>query len=486
MTRKRIQEKQQKARALALGALLAVGAAMIWVQSVPLGEVKSNAERAGRQPTGKPQLVSIQPLPAWADGEMCEWVPASAEANLLAFLPEPQAQDVPRRQGAAPTPTPAEVAAVNARQPVRMIKDNFPSYSSVAVDLKNNELVMTDESTFSILTYDRMTNTPPTAAFSEPKRKIAGHDTWIEYQCGVYVDQATGDIYAVNNDTVDRLVIFSRNARGNSPPDRIIHTPHTTYGIAVDEPRQELFLTVQEAAAVTVFRKMAEENEAPIRSLQGEKTLLADPHGIAIDSTRDLLFVSNFGSATEKDAAIVDPRGQGYFGPAEKPNWPLARNAAVPGSGKHLPPSITVYPRDAAGDVAPTRVIQGPKTQLNWPTALAVDPKRGEIFVANDTGDSVLVFDVTASGDVPPKRVIKGPRSMIKSPTGVFYDWENDELWVTNFGNHTATVYRATASGDVPPLRVVRSAPQNTGTPNIGNAYAPAYDSRRDQILVPN
>ena len=184
--------RQTKARALALAGMAAIGAAVICVQSVPLGDMRGNAERAGRQPTGRPQLVSIQPLPAWADGEMCEWVPASAEASLMALLPEPQTQEVPQRQGQAPAPTPAEVAAVNARQPVRMIKDHFPSYSSVAVDLKNNELVMTDESTFSILTYDRLTNTPPTAAFSEPKRKIAGHDTWIEYQCGVSMIRSGG------------------------------------------------------------------------------------------------------------------------------------------------------------------------------------------------------------------------------------------------------------------------------------------------------
>jgi DNA-binding beta-propeller fold protein YncE len=476
----------RKARAAALGLMVVLGTAMIWEQSVPPDAMQANAARAGRRPTGAPQLLSVQTIPEWADGEMCEWVPASAGAGFSALLLEPQTQDAPARRGPAPAPTAEEVADVNARAPVRMIRDNFPSYSSIAVDMKNDELVMTDESTFSILTYDRRTNTPPSAAFSEPKRKIFGHDTWIEYQCGVYVDQASGDIYAVNNDTVDRLVVFSREARGNAPPDRIIHTPHTTYGIAVDEPHQELFLTVQEAAAVTVYRKMAEENEAPIRLLQGEQTLLADPHGIAVDSTRDLLFVSNFGSATEKDASIIDPRGQGYYGREEKSNWPLARNAAIPGSGKFLPPSITVYPRDAAGDVAPIRRIEGPRTQLNWPTALTVDPKRGEIFVANDTGDSILVFDVTANGDVPPKRVIAGPRSMIKSPTGVFYDWEHDELWVANFGNHTATVYPATASGDTAPLRVVRSAPLDTGTPNIGNAYAPAYDSRRDQILVPN
>ncbi|HWP85468.1 MAG TPA: hypothetical protein VNN17_09780, partial [Terriglobia bacterium] len=78
------------------------------------------------------------------------------------------------------------------------------------------------------------------------------------------------------------------------------------------------------------------------------------------------------------------------------------------------------------------------------------------------------------------------PKSMVKSPTGVFYDWKNDEVWVSNFGNHTATVYDAMANGDVPPKRIIRSAPLDVGTPNIGNAFAPSYDSKRDQLIVPN
>ena len=75
---------------------------------------------------------------------------------------------------------------------------------------------------------------------------------------------------------------------------------------------------------------------------------------------------------------------------------------------------------------------------------------------------------------------------MIKSPTGIFFDTKNQELWVSNFGNHTATVYKPTASGDAPPLRVIRSAPPDRPSPNIGNAFAAAYDSKRDEILVPN
>ena len=162
----------------------------------------------------------------------------------------------------------------------------------------------------------------------------------------------------------------------------------------------------------------------------------------------------------------------------------MGRVQAVPGSGRFLPPSITVYPRTASGDATPAQLIQGPKTQLNWPTALAIDPERRELFVANDTGDSVVVFSADATGDVPPLRVLKGPKTLIKNPTGVFFDQKNNELWVTNFGNHTATVYKPTASGDTPPLRVIRSAPLHAPAPMLGNPHVVTYDSRREEILV--
>jgi hypothetical protein len=100
-------------------------------------------------------------------------------------------------------------------------------------------------------------------------------------------------------------------------------------------------------------------------------------------------------------------------------------------------------------------------------------------------GDEVLVFSATANGDVAPVRILKGPKTKIKYPTGVFVDTTNDELWVSNFGNHTATVYKASASGDTPPLRMIRSAPEQVPTLVIGNSRV-AYDTKREEILVPN
>ena len=38
----------------------------------------------------------------------------------------------------------------------------------------------------------------------------------------------------------------------------------------------------------------------------------------------------------------------------------------------------------AEGDMAPTRVIQGDNTQLNWPAQTTIDVEAGELYVAHD------------------------------------------------------------------------------------------------------
>ena len=372
-----------------------------------------------RGSAGPARLLSITPMPmpiADTDGEMCQWMPASASTSLVAAL-----QAGPSQRGDFPQ-----------RKPVRMIRDPYSAYSAVAVDPIRNEVVLTDENLFNILVYDRLDNTPPTATMTEPKRMIGGLNTKIEFQCGLYIDPASGDIYGVNNDTVDTLVIFDRNAKGNVPPTRELYTPHGTFGIAVDEEAQELFLTEQHDNAVVVFRKSAVNDESPIRLLQGDRTKLEDPHGIAIYTKNQLMFVSNYGNSHQKRP------GGTFYRPdrtAGKQNWPVREQ--VPGSGKFSPPSITVYALDATGDTPPLRVIQGPKTHL-------------------------------------------------KNPTGVYLDLENDELWAANFGNHAATVYPREASGDVEPLRIIRSGPLDEPALGIGNPHPVAYDSKREEILVPN
>jgi DNA-binding beta-propeller fold protein YncE len=138
------------------------------------------------------------------------------------------------------------------------------------------------------------------------------------------------------------------------------------------------------------------------------------------------------------------------------------------------------------GDVAPLRTIQGPKTGLNWPMAIDVDAQRDEIAVANDGDSSVRIFRRGEAGDVAPIRVLKGARTGISGPMGVAFDRKNDELWVANYGDHTALVFARSASGDIAPKRIVRTAPAGSPTVGFGNPGAVAYDSKRDELLVPN
>jgi len=417
---------------------------------------------------GSARVVSVTPAPEM-DAAMCELVPGSTSRTLYSALGQQQ----------------SAAGATLAREPQRAIADPYGLYSAVGVDLVNDEVILQDENHFRILVYDRTANTPPGAPMAEPKRVINGDRTNLMLNSGLYIDPKNGDIYTANNDSIDSTVVFSRQAKGNAAPDRDLHTPHGSFNIAVDEQDQEMFLTIEHSHAVVVFPKMANAEDNPIRSLQGERTGLGDPHGIALDTRNGLIFVSNFGSTNvmRRSEANRNARGDGE---GKGDHWPLDRDHAVSGSGRNVAPSITVYPKKSSGDTAPLRVIQGPRTQLDWPAAIAVDSERGELYVANDQGDSVLVFSASANGDVAPLRVLKGPKTLIKYPNGLALDLMHDELWVANFGNHAATVYARGASGDTAPLRVIRSGPLDFSVPALGNPFSVAFDTKRKEILVPN
>jgi 6-phosphogluconolactonase (cycloisomerase 2 family) len=398
--------------------------------------------------SGSARLISTEEV-----GEACERpVPAespvrAASENLFAAF-EPQsvyAQDS-RTQDVT-------------RPPLRYIRDSDPIYSYVALDPRRNEVVMLDSNLWSIRFFDRLENTPPGALRTEPKRIISGDKTVLAFNSCMYIDPQNGDIYSVENDVGNMVEVFSDSAEGDVAPLRKLVVTHRAYALAVDEGKQELFVSVQFPPAVEVYRKQASGEEKPLRVLKGDNTRLADAHGMAIDEKKKLLFVNNWGNISDLKVA---------------------------GTGRFEEPSITVYSLDAKGDTAPVRVIQGPKTQLDWPGNMSLDPETGDLYVANDVGNSILVFHGTDQGDVAPARVIKGTGTGLSTPVSVIVDAKNRELWVANTGNASATVYPLAANGNVAPLRTIRSAPEGKQSLKFGKTQAVAYDSVRQQILVPN
>ena len=117
---------------------------------------------------------------------------------------------------------------------------------------------------------------------------------------------------------------------------------------------------------------------------------------------------------------------------------------------------------------------------------MAFHEERQELYVANDADDSVLVFRASDQGDAAPIRMIKGPNTGILHPPGIALDAKLNELYVASMGNASVTVFPVTANGNVKPVRTIRGGPVGTIGLNIGNPGAVGYDTKRQQVLVPN
>jgi DNA-binding beta-propeller fold protein YncE len=348
--------------------------------------------------------------------------------------------------------------------PVRSIADPYSSLHSVAVDSDNNRVLMSDSNRGGLLFYDRLAGV--SSKITEPVSQVRGPATGMMFVAGVALDSANREIFAVNNDIGDRMEVFPYDAEGNVKPKRILFVPHGSWGVALNSKRDEVAISVEHPNTVVVYRREATLGDAPLRVLHGPKTGLDDPHGIVFDEEHNEISVANHG------------------------NWaPLTRAESLEGElkgGRFDLPSITTYGGEAAKDESPLRRIQGKRTELNWPMGMSLDTVHDEVGVASYGNDSVLIFRRADQGDVVPLRVIHGSRTGISGPMGISIDTKNDEIWVTNYRDHAAVVFARTAEGNVAPKRVLRNAPPGTPAVGFGNPGAVAYDSKRDQILVPN
>lgn len=399
---------------------------------------------------GGPKVVAVYELPETK--EYCEpsYVPVAEDTNLFSALGADSAH-----AGLEET----SKTVVLDRDPIRQIRDLEPIYGSLGINNMTNEVFLGDANFWSIRVFNRTDNTPPGVLFTPPKRVIRGVNAQIQFINGIYIDPKNGDIYAVETDTGDKIIVFNYDDQGNVKPKREIAVPHRGFSLAVDEEKQEIFVGVHYPPEIAVFPKEASGKDKSIRRLRGESTRLSYVHGMVIDPKQKLMFVANWGRVSDY---------------------------TTPGTGRFEDPSISVYPLDANGDTAPVKVIRGDKTQLDWPSQMAFDAETGEIFVSNDMGHSILVFKSSDSGNVAPTRVIKGDRTGLVNPLGIAVDKKNNELWVVDMANSSASVFPLKADGNVPPIRKIRSAPEGKKSLKFGKVEAMAYDPRRDVVWVPN
>ncbi|MFN7949710.1 MAG: hypothetical protein U0Z53_30435 [Blastocatellia bacterium] len=356
--------------------------------------------------------------------------------------------------------------------PTRYVTDPHPEFNGVAVDPQNNLVMMSDQNRKSLLVYDRTAGSLTARETTRPRQQIIGPQTGVGYVSGVAFDAGRRELYAINNDIEDRIVVFDYDDFGNARPKRFLYTPHQAWGIALNLERDELAVSVQQLGAIIVYKRGGARLDAPLRIIKGPQTGMADVHGIYWDVKNKEL-----GTASHGNYSIITPYG-GYETDSAPEQYKIG--------GHFQKPSLNIFSETADGDVKSLRTIQGDKTQLNWPMGISLDDTHNEIAVANNGDSSVLIFRRTDQGDVAPIRAIRGSRTGIAGPMGVAYDLKNDELWVANYADHTALVFARTANGNVAPKRIIRNAPQGAATGGFGNPYAAAYDPKREVILVPN
>ena len=158
----------------------AVALAILTVASSP----GSRNVSATTQYIGQDHIVQWSPLPQ--ESVMCPW---------------PEDASYQARGGGAAG---GAQASTSYSQPVRVIRDRYPSFSSIAVDLVRDQVVVTDENLFQVLFYNRTENNGPNQV-AKPVRIIGtkwdeslmsreDSKTKIEFQCGLYIDPRNGDV----------------------------------------------------------------------------------------------------------------------------------------------------------------------------------------------------------------------------------------------------------------------------------------------------
>lgn len=241
-------------------------------------------------------------------------------------------------------------------------------------------------------------------------------------------------------------------------------------GVAVDSLHQVYVANLDYGHKITVYPAGKYGNVKPIRRIEGSNTRL-DPAGVAVDANENIYAANNYGgSDCEGSVTIYAPGYKGNVKPTaeiEGLRTKLCRPYGValdsdgniyvvnqgPFGGSEEG-SITVYAAGSNGNVAPTQRIMGSMTQLYSPVAIAVDQQRN-VYVSES--GAITVYKAGATGNVSPIQEIAGALTKLYYCYGLAVD-ANQNIYATNYAAaDIITVYSAGATGNVPPVRTIRT-----------------------------
>ena len=216
-----------------------------------------------------------------------------------------------------------------------------------------------------------------TGATVAPLRFIAGPHTGLGEVMAIAVDKM-GNIYVANvtgSTSGFNIMRFGPRSNGNAAPDLTISGSNTQLdypnGIVIDRSGN-IYVTNDASDSVTVYTPGSSGNVTPIATIRGANTGLSQPTSVGFDSAGNL-YVAN---GVANSVTVYPPDSDGDIAPL--------RRISIPGtiSGMFVDPAGDVYIVDGLTESireyavgryeTPVEIIQGPHTQLRFPSAVAV------------------------------------------------------------------------------------------------------------------
>jgi len=317
------------------------------------------------------------------------------------------------RLGTTPGPNTLTAAALASGSPLTFTATGTGTVSSG----KPLYVVNTDGNSITVYATGASGDATPTAT-------IAGSNTGLNFPVGIALDGA-GNIYVTNAGFPFSITVYAAGASGNATPTAMIAGGNTglnsPLGIALDGAGN-IYVVNQSGGigSITVYAPGASGNATPTATIAGGNTGLSFPSGIARDGAGNIYVANSFSSITV---------------------------------------SITVYAAGASGNATPTATIAGGNTGLDGPAGIALDGA-GNIYVANNNGNSITVYAAGASGNATPVATIAGGNTGLGGPVGIALDGAGN-IYVTDNSSNSITVYAAGASGNATPTATISGS--NTG-----------------------
>jgi len=261
-------------------------------------------------------------------------------------------------------------------------------------------------------------------ANAKPTRAIAGQHTLITRTIHDMAYDPVRDEIVVPQFYLQGILTFRGSANGDEAPLRVISGPRTQIAnparIALDPVHNEIYIPMDDR--LLVFPRDAQGNVAPSRVIEGPDTQMS-AGVVQVDPVNNLIIVGGFNVAGGRGDAARAARGQ-----------VLSDDRSGRGG------QILIFDRTASGNAKPLRIIRGPNTQIDRINQMAIYPQ-GRLLVAAMPGRQgdvepprvfVGMWSLDDEGDVPPKWTINGDRSTLRKPFAVALNPDHKEIYVTD------------------------------------------------------